>query len=63
MKAKIYTVYSQEHDMTFIMKEDADNFVSVIGFYFGEPTEENTKEYAGKLKAVWCDHWHREVSE
>ena len=47
---KIYTVYSQESDMTFIM-QDTDDTISVIGFYFGEPNEADTKEYAGQLVA------------
>lgn len=50
MEAKIYTVYSHESDMTFIMKE-TDKAISVIGFYFGMPNEEATKEYAGNLSA------------
>ena len=57
----IYTVYSQESDMTFIMKDtEAFNYelgvyelasTEVIGFYFGEPDEETTEKYIGKLKA------------
>jgi hypothetical protein len=40
--------------MTFIMKsynEGEKYFKEVVGFYFGEPTKENTGEYYGKLKA------------
>jgi hypothetical protein len=40
--------------MTFIMKsynEGEKLFKEVVGFYFGEPTKENTEEYYGKLKA------------
>lgn len=35
MKNEIYTVYSQDGDMTFIM-EDTENTVEVKRFYFGE---------------------------
>ena len=45
-----YTLYSQEGDITFIM-EDKNNITSVIGFYYGEPNEEATKLYQGKLSA------------
>lgn len=45
---EIYTVYSQNGDMTFIM-EDSGNTTSVVGFYYGEPDEESTKEFYGKL--------------
>lgn len=48
----IFTVYSKEEDITFIMKETEDS-LSVIGFYFGEPDPECTKEYAGKTTAVF----------
>lgn len=50
MKNEIYTVYSQEGDMTFIM-EDTNNTISVKGFYFGEPNDELTEEYYGKFVA------------
>ncbi len=52
---KIYTVYSENGDMTFIMRDIYVNgepkSTEVIGFYFGEPTEENTTLYTGSLKA------------
>ena len=54
---RYYPVYSKEHDMTFIIKENG-NEISVCGFYFGEPNEYFTKEYAGKLMAkknVWVE--------
>ena len=38
----IYTVYAKEDDMTFIM-ERTENTLSVIGFYFGEPNEDDTE--------------------
>lgn len=46
----IYTVYAKEDDMTFIM-EDTDSTITVKGFYFGEPDDEATKQYIGKLTA------------
>ena len=48
---KVYTLYSQEGDITFIM-EDKKNITSVVGFYFGEPDEEATRIFRGKLTAV-----------
>lgn len=48
----IYTLYSQEGDITFIM-EDKKNITSVIGFYYGEPNDEATKTYQGKLSAYF----------
>lgn len=48
---KIYTVYAEKDDITFIMQETKINGgketkVEVIGFYYGEPNEAHTKEYA-----------------
>lgn len=49
--SKIYTVYSSEADISFIM-EDRNNSIAVVGFYFGEPNERMTSEYYGKLVAI-----------
>ena len=49
-EAEIYTLYSPEGDITFIM-EDKGNTTSVVGFYYGEPDEEATKMFRGKLTA------------
>lgn len=55
MRTEIYTAYSNESDMTFIMEDiyKGDNIVSteVKGFYYGEPKDKYTKEYYGELKA------------
>lgn len=56
MKKEIYSVYSADGDMTFIMEETTDrngDYISteVVGFYYGEPTEEDTKYFKGKRKA------------
>lgn len=48
--ANIYTAYSKEADITFIM-EDKDKTTRVAGFYYGEPDDEDTKIYYGKLIA------------
>lgn len=49
----IYTIYAEHDDITFIMKKEG-NTLEVIGFYFGEPDDEATKEFAGKgLKAAF----------
>lgn len=47
---KIYTLYSQEGDITFIM-EDTSKTTSVVGFYYGEPDDEATQIYKGQLTA------------
>lgn len=46
----IYMVYSPEADITFIMK-DQKKTISVVGFYYGEPDEEATKRFYGRLIA------------
>lgn len=56
MKKELYSVYAQSADMTFIMEETTDkngNYISteVVGFYYGEPTEEDTQFFKGKRKA------------
>lgn len=46
----IYTVYAKADDITFIMEEtktEAGTKVEVKGFYYGEPTEEFTKQFYG----------------
>lgn len=48
----ITTVYAEKDDMTFIIKE-TDNSTEVVGFYWGEPDEEATKNFIGKLKAEY----------
>jgi hypothetical protein len=53
-KMKRYTVYSESNDMTFIMEESIENGktkLSVVGFYFGEPSEASTNEYVNNLTA------------
>ena len=49
-KMMIYTVYAQNDDMTFIMKQ-TDNSLECVGWYFGKPDEEATKQYVGNLVA------------
>ena len=51
-EAVVYTAYSNEADITFIM-EDKGKTTSVVGFYYGESYEEATKIHYGKLKAVF----------
>ena len=54
---EIYTTYTPETDMTFIMKDIYKNgeiiSTEVKGFYYGGATEENTEEFYGKLKAEY----------
>lgn len=53
----IYEAYSPNTDMTFIMKDvyEGENLKSteVVGWYFGEPSEESTKQFVGKLIATF----------
>ncbi|GEM_PF-6294953 len=51
-KPQVYTMYSAEGDMTFIM-EDKGNTTSVVGFYYGTPDDEATKEFYGKTTATF----------
>lgn len=46
----IYTVYAQQDDITFIMKE-TNSKLECVGWYFGSPDEDLTAEYVGKLSA------------
>lgn len=53
----IYTAYSSNTDMTFIMKDVCEDTevisTEVIGWYFGEPNESATEAFVGKLKATF----------
>lgn len=56
MKKEIYAVYSQSGDMTFVMKDTYNKkgdliYTECVGFYYGEPDEESTIYFVGKLKA------------
>lgn len=57
MKEEIYTVYASNDDMTFIMKDTFDGeeikSTEVIGWYYGEPNDEETKYFSGKLKGEY----------
>ena len=55
---EIQTAYSPESDMTFILKEttSADGepiSTEVVGFYYGEPNERDTRNYLDHLKAEY----------
>ena len=48
-------IYARENNMTFIM-ERTENTLSVVGFYFGEPNEDDTEFYRYKdLTAVFAE--------
>lgn len=58
MKRTIYDVYAREGDMTFIMEDtcDADGepiSTECVGWYHGEPDDESTATFIGKLKAEY----------
>lgn len=48
-RSDIETVYASDDNMTFLMEyyyEDNDlKDIAVVGFYYGEPSEEKTREY------------------
>ena len=57
-KSNIETVYVPEKDMTIIFEEttdDNDNPASteIKGFYYGSPSDDETKKFTGKLKATY----------
>ena len=55
MRTEIFTCYSPEADITFIMEDTIDGMeliaTEVKGFYYGEADENCTKIFYGKLKA------------
>lgn len=58
MKKTIYTAYAEKNDITFILEDlETDSGepiqTSVIGWYYGTPTEENTTYYIGKTTATY----------
>lgn len=50
-----YTLYAPEGDITFIMQDtyvDGEyKSTEVIGFHYGEPSENSVDWFSGKLKA------------
>lgn len=50
-----YAAYSENYDMTFIVKETTTNdnkiLVEVTGFYYGEPNDDCTRIFNGKRVA------------
>lgn len=48
-KSEIETVYAVDKNITFIMEyyyeDDKVVDIQCVGFYFGEPNEEKTREY------------------
>ena len=58
MQEEIYTAYAEDNDMTFILKDTLNDDgtpyrTEVIGFYYGEPDEENTRQFMGDLIAEY----------
>lgn len=57
-KKEIFNVYQPNHDITFIMEEITDKHgdpvsTECVGWYYGEPSEENNQVFYGKLKAEY----------
>ena len=58
MKRTIEATYAPNADITFIMEyietdEGEPMTTSVVGWYYGEPDEENTAYYIGKVTATY----------
>ena len=64
MIEEIYTVFASHDNITFIMKDiyrvidettlDGELIsTEVVGWYYGEPNEENTAYFIGKLIATY----------
>ena len=57
MEVKVEPIYSEKDDMTFIMRNTyEDGCLSskeLLGWYHGEPNENNDREYVGKFKAEY----------
>ena len=54
-KTEVFTAYSPEVDMTFIVEEvtNDDNItIKVVGFYYGTPNDDCTRVFYGKNEAV-----------
>jgi hypothetical protein len=54
---RIFTTYAPDTDITFILEECINNKGDILettlkGFYYGEPNENNTKDFIGKFIAV-----------
>lgn len=57
---RTWTAYNRENDVTTIFKSrylDKEYHevvcTELVGFYYGEPNEEDTKNYYGELKAIY----------
>ncbi len=55
---ELYTAYSQAADITFIMRDTFGltgelESTGVIGWYYGPPDPNNTREFSGKLVAYY----------
>jgi hypothetical protein len=55
---EIRAVYTPSEDMTFILRETMNTegdpiSTEVVGFYYGEPDDESTNYFIGKLKAEY----------
>ena len=52
----LYSVYAKNDDITFVMEETTNEngetlSIECVGFYYGEPSEEDNQFFKGKLKA------------
>lgn len=53
MKKELIGCYSPQNDMTFVMEyiiNDNNEVTSeeLVGYYYGEPTDENNKEFSNR---------------
>lgn len=57
LKKEKYGVYQHNYDITFIMVDTFKNEEIIssecVGWYHGEPTEQDNEYFTGKLKATF----------
>ena len=58
MRRETYTTYAAPTDMTFIMEDtfnESNELIGTecVGWYYGDPTEDETKYFNGRLKAEY----------
>lgn len=55
---EIYTAFAPHNDITFIMEDTYDESGEIVttecvGWYYGEPNDEATQTFIGKVKATY----------
>jgi hypothetical protein len=57
MTKELYAIYDEHYDISFIMEETTENGEPIstecVGWYHGEPSDEDNQHFKGKLKATY----------